>query len=268
VTRPVEVEVLTWNLSKQDAALEKVCKFAANRAGAEVDFVIALQECGDDARAVEDKVDGLRQAGRKVYAVGNGTLVVLASTQLKTSAPRGDIVSGRCVFATTSVGRIPLAIVNYHGMPRGTAGALESVERGGFASELRWFMDEHVGQAPAIVLGDFNVEPWEVEVTSRYCLSFSPKPAPVAGGSHGRSRASLLPVSPRPSRLGPPGTFLLSSTARGEVWHTLDFAAVSDAVELELSIRSQLDAEPLLDSRGKPSLSDHLPVGGMLKLQP
>jgi endonuclease/exonuclease/phosphatase family metal-dependent hydrolase len=160
------MDLLTWNLGKNRRnadlsfkALELVydhLKWLKRRG---IPFVAALQECPDDT-------DGLQRALPGSYVHGNVDRAIISSTPL---VDLRDM--DRFVAARTRVEGNDLAVISYHGVDRLRRG--EPTQRGGRSSEFRWQMDDYCGMDPAIVMGDFNAQPKDPEIQSRWCFSFA-----------------------------------------------------------------------------------------------
>jgi endonuclease/exonuclease/phosphatase family metal-dependent hydrolase len=258
--RVTTIHLLTWNLSKRDAARAVLARHVAWRCERGESFIAAVKECADDPCALRQAVQNLvpGTAGSQVVnVIGNGGMSVLCSEPLARPTEPRDPVGGRMVLRSASFAGTTLAIVNYHGMAPGLAGSPDPTERGGIASEARWRIDEHADQQRVIVLGDFNAGRDESEITSRHCFSFASAPGPSATRSHGRVRQDLRVVSVW-TPMG--GTYLHRSSTRGAAWCTLDFLAATSGLDVRLArAESALGVDRLTDGT-KPTTSDHLPV--------
>jgi endonuclease/exonuclease/phosphatase family metal-dependent hydrolase len=256
------INLLTWNLGKHEAALTALVRHVAARSRGAEHFVVAVQESLPDYAEIQARVQA---EGGTVEVVGNGGMSILCSERLEPRvAPLDDGVGLRLVLTRATFAGQRLAIVNYHGEPQGLAGAPHPVERGGIASEARWRIDEHAAGDPVIVLGDFNIRQHDPEILSRHCFSFAPEPAPSSRRSHNRDRQDVrIAYAHLPP--GVHGTYRLRSSTRGTVWETLDFLAASATLAVQMQVRDELNGEPLTDGM-KPTLSDHLPVAGILDL--
>lgn len=254
------IHLLTWNLDNREAALDALAKHVATCSLRGEQFVVAVQECADDAQAILARVKDYGAAA--VNAVGNGGMRVLCSEPLHAPGNPRDAVGMRLVLTRTSFAGRRFAVVNYHGEAQGLDGSPDPTERGGIASEARWRIDEHAAGDPVVVLGDFNAEPTDSEVESRYCLSLASIPARGSTRSHNRDRHDLRPA-PLQTPMG--GTYLLRSGTRGHRWRTLDFIATGPNLAVQTTALSTLNGAPLTDGV-IPTTSDHLPVAGTLDL--
>ena len=223
-------------------------------------FIISLQECGEDPVAIQRLIRP--NGARAAHVVGNGGRSILCSDPLLPCSIPTDTVGQRFVMSRTDFDGREVAIVNYHGEAKGMSGSPDPTERGGIASEVRWRIDEFSGQSTVIVMGDFNAEPHETEVTSLYCFSFAPAPGLNATCSHNRPRQDIR-LAPQTDILG--GTHYLSSTTCGSRWQRLDFLAAPPLLNLRASSLLILEGENLTDN-GKPTKSDHLPVAADMVL--
>lgn len=95
------IHLLTWNLDKREAALAAFVRHAVSRANRGEQFIMAVQECADDAATVADRVQ--KQGGAAVHAIGNGTMSILCSTPLEPPQVPCDKVGQRLVLTRTSM---------------------------------------------------------------------------------------------------------------------------------------------------------------------
>lgn len=255
------IHLLTWNLNKRELALDMLAQHIASRAIRGEPFIASVQECSDDAASILAKIQGYGASG--VHAMGNGTMSVLCSESLADMPPPRDAVGLRLVLTRTIVAGKGLAIVNYHGEAQGLDGSPHITERGGIASEARWRVDDHAAGDPVIVFGDFNAEPTDPEIESLYCFSFAPHPSPGSHRSHNRDRSALTlaPLEVPPAL----GTWASRLYTRGSGWRTFDFLAAGPNLKVQTRVLTDLDGNPLTDG-AKPTVSDHLPVAGILEL--
>ncbi len=261
----MSVELLTWNMRRnEDERAERWLTqeiLHRSRKGA---FLVALQEAGDLIREVSTRV---RKAGAStLYSAGDESTIGLLSNCPLTAAsttltPRSAGL--RFVHANMKIGAESISVVSYHGHARRGANPLDPAERGGAASEIRWLIDCLSAGLPRIVLGDFNSEPdgRDLEITSPHCFGFGAG-IENAAWSHNRQREELQVIQPRGS-----GTLWLTGGGGGNGWRTPDFLAASTSLLNRLTDVKTLDelaGNALKDRDGIPSVSDHLPVHGLL----
>lgn len=155
---------------------------------------------------------------------------------------------------------------------------LESNEQGLLATRMPQLIDDaekKVKHGRTIVLGDFNMDPFEMGLTSSETLH-AVMDRRIASGQartvQGRSRQFFY--NPMwnfmgDASVGPPGTYFYSGSAPvTHFWHTFDQVLIrpellSNFRDENVSILTYAGVISLLDARGRPDFtnaSDHLPL--------
>ena len=269
---------LTWNLKGTERAFRLVLDHLR---GVKEPFVAAFQELPE---IVDSKSKAVRQTlalcGNHVQCLGvigslraPGRLGLFSSDDVKATEPTTTDQNSRMAMTVVDVaGRSSLRVVGIHAIDRrnaateyarGVWGALARLE-----IETFWKPNR-----PLVVLGDFNADPYDPEVSARKGL-FALRDRDEVRRNW---ESSLLPEPMRPlynpmwhllpeSSTRPGGTYLLNSEDRGIRWRLCDQILVSRELVSLLSglpeILSTIFNAALTTKSGHPSrrISDHLPV--------
>lgn len=132
-------------------------------------------------------------------------------------------------------------------------------------------LEESVGHARTLIIGDFNMNPFDAGMFaanafhSQSCLrTASGKPRVINKRSHSffyNPTWNLLG-----DRHGPPGTYFYSGSSYTSLhWNTLDQVILRPALadrfdKSSLKIVTSAGRHNLLSEKGRPSASDHLPI--------
>lgn len=214
-------------------------------------IVAAFQECGS-----LEKVDLKRLLGKGFHVFIKNRQAIVSNLPLE-----GCLNFERFISAIVRVGGRNIRVFCYHGFDNINYQKGLAV-RGGMASELRWLIDKHCGSYEAIILGDFNAEPAEPEIDNRWCLAVA-SDLRALEKSHNRRRLAFRSIQPNGQ-----GTLRYTPNGGASRWYYVDYIAATKQLSGRISCQTEtkLLTTALLNRNGNATLSDHLPVTGVLHL--
>lgn len=283
-----QIYLFTWNLNKDSAAHDLAVKHLAQR-GARDLFIACVQELPGRSALAEARtgknVDALTTQGIKVVSTfspnmrGRNAPTGLAFAQYPAIAhhPRlqlldavadedGEFVAAR--FEMDSP-RKTLTVVGLHA--KSLVNMKEAEDRGGSRALLRHAINEIPWRGDhTIVLGDWNCHWSAQEIQSWHCLyalrdGFAPLDEPSLVQRRGFDHPPLYVVEPRNVAQG---TFRFRDSGTNHA-KTIDFIAVDKGSHrgTRSAILTTVAAESIWNRvLAAPSVSDHLPVEGVLRV--
>ena len=275
----VVVFALTWNIDGGLPARTELYRFLNTRRG---EGVVAVQEWvpysqAMPAFAVIDAEVSARTNNRfrlVTVALGKGRSVLLASESIKWV---NEVESKRLVsatFASAAEGWRGLRIIGVHARSK-LWGAAERHNRDLHMAKLIRDLSGHWAQTggPALMLGDFNAEPFAEEIAGRGRLGACRERLEVV--EHGfRGIGTPALYNPTWALLGdsdnalvPAGTYYYKDEGRGVQWQCIDQLMVSREIAVAWKTSWNPRMLPrlsrhhvLADGRPVTPLSDHVPL--------
>lgn len=132
-------------------------------------------------------------------------------------------------------------------------------------------MEQQLGNKNTILIGDFNMDPFDLGMTTAgaiQCLSCLE--SAKAGSRKAKGREHSFFYNPSWNLLGdrsrPAGTYFYRDPHHRVIyWHVLDQVVLRPGIatrfdKQSLRILTEIGDVNLLDERGKPAISDHLPI--------
>lgn len=265
------MKLLTWNLRGRVArkppsfqALDSLLAFL-DQAAASDDVIACIQEAPLHGRALRQHVEGNSSRLSAVPVEAKAQLIHSRTLELRFARRSNN--TGRTIIARfETAARSRLQIVGLHFHDQGTLA--EPEVRGGAFAWLRANLDELLDSSlPVVVLGDFNAQPRDHEITSPYCFYARTSRDRVVDRhkkATGKFHDPFYVKEPRHEDHAN-GTYYFG---RDEGWKTMDFLAVSkhlDARVTSIVRLTELLGKGLLTSSekgipNKDKFSDHLPV--------
>lgn len=274
---------LTWNINGQQAARARLYRYLSRQRD---EGCVAVQELTPYGTSLPDRSSfdaEVRQStgGRfhlAAMASGPGRQALIVSTSWATTDEQS---SARLVSTTAKSSRSQwqgLRIVGVHARSHVWADAAE--DRAHHMAMLLHDLPTHWKGGPAIVLGDFNAAPYDLEMTGSNQLGASRerRELVVHGGCRISGPSLYNPcwtlLADAASDSEPAGTTFYAKPSVGVRWHCYDQILVSEELARHWSASwaprkvQRLSGHQILDRDGrcKAPISDHVPVRTTLNI--